>query len=202
MSVSFSLLIRLHVVFIFEAEMSRNVLVERSLAIKTDGDYVFVDPTSLSAHSFDASDTGLSIIQEVLIKLDTSISIIMGSENNQVFFSGIIEKACTNPVKYKSELIDSYFHRAIASYQLGQFDLCIADVNVLLELQPNCAVAYVMLSKAFGAKKQIYQAYENVLQACILEQFEVDELNKMLQCLIKQISKRISPERRNQLFGE
>lgn len=149
----------------------RMELVPRKSAISTEGRFVFTDDT----HKSD------DVIQnDALPNIDSSP--IHLPELNK-----IIETVVTTDRCEANKVINAYRQRAKLFFGMKNYAGCIADATCIIERRAFDSNAYVIRSQGFLFAKRFYEAYEDVLRACILEKFAEAALNDLLMKMIKQI---------------
>lgn len=167
--------------------MDKIKLISLENAIKTKGNNVFIDKSKKVKISKETN--GFSSIQYDLIKLHPKNKDFSNSESDLKFYSNAMTFFENNGSASNDNLIECYHMRSLALFQLKRFEECIDDVNKIILIKPYYSNAFVIRSKAYVELRQIYQAYDGIFHACVLEEFKEPELNTMLMYLVHKIGK-------------
>lgn len=162
-------------------------LVAKKCAIKTDGHFVFKNVDRPKPNSSASNLTGFSDIQSDLFRLN----LTNRNENSlQIQLKGLsaaINMFSKRTTKITDNIISIYHDRALVLFHLKQFDKCVADATFIIEHCPLHSNAFLIRSRAYLAANRLYEAYDDILEACALEKFAENEINAMLTIIVKKI---------------
>lgn len=166
-------------------DSSKMELVQKKYASKTAGDFVFdLQPKIVRGAS---RMTGFSSIQTDILRLNAEHGNKISLEIQLKGLSALIQLSLKRSSHIGHDVISAYHDRSLVLYHLERFDKCIIDASFIIEKCPYYSNAYMIRSRALLQLNRLYEAYDDIMQACILEKFAEKDINAMLSIIVKRI---------------
>lgn len=160
-------------------------LVPKKCAIQTNGRFVF-DRQPKSVHGAPIL-SGFSGIQTDILRLNAENQNESSLEIDLKGMDAIIHRSLKKTSETTNDTIQAYHDRSILLYHMQRFNECIADATFIIGKCPFYSNAYMIRSRALLQENRLYEAYDDILQACILEKFAENDINAMLSIIVKKI---------------
>lgn len=160
-------------------------LVAKKCAIQTNGHFVF-DRRPKSVHGAPIL-SGFSGIQTDILRLNVENQNESSLEIDLRAMDAIIQRYLKKSSEITNDTIQAYHDRSLLLYHMQRFNECIADATFIIGKCPFYSNAFMIRSRALLQEKRLYEAYDDILQACILEKFVENEINAMLSIIVKKI---------------
>lgn len=127
-----------------------------------------------------------NIKKEILSFQDT---IITELEANKKFFTSAMTMWHRYNVEPDHTLFQCYYKLAVYNFYLKKYDESVSNINDALKILPNDPMAFYVRAKAYVEWNKRYLALSDILQACILVNFKINEFKELLQTLSAEIGK-------------
>lgn len=166
-------------------DSSKMELVQKKCASRTAGHFVFDRQPKIVRGA--SRLTGFSSIQTDILRLNAENGNKISLEIQLKGLSASIQMFLKRSNHIGQDVISAYHDRSLVLYHLERFDKCICDASFIIEKCPYYSNAYMIRSRALLQENRLYEAYDDIMQACILEKFAENEINAMLTIIVKKI---------------
>lgn len=181
--------------FYFQPNSSRPYKLYRMAASSrsraTPGRFVFL-PNEESAPESDLGAEDNATLQSAIEAKDSGNKLFLGRLYDDAvakYTEGISLLNGTDDKLCLQELAICYQERATAYEKLKMFDNALVDATTAIDLNEMYSRAYFRRCNIFREQQKFYCALQDIIQACILENFSIKAYNKLVAELNTQISK-------------